>query len=50
MTTSIVKLSSTRLINKKRPIRLFTNGMVFDKKQNNKIHLSYKKNCRVELN
>jgi len=29
-------LSSTRLINKKRPIRLFTNGMVFDKKQNNK--------------
>ena len=34
MTTSIVKLSSTRLINKKRPIRLFTNGMVFDKKQN----------------
>ena len=24
MTTSIVKLSSTRLINKKRPIRLFT--------------------------
>jgi len=36
MTTSIVKLSSTRLINKKRPIRLFTNGMVFDKKQNNK--------------
>ena len=36
MTTSIVKLSSTRLINKKRPIRLFTNGMIFDKKQNNK--------------
>jgi len=36
MTTSIVKLSSTRLINKKRPIRLFTNGMVFDKKRNNK--------------
>ncbi len=36
MTTSIVKLSSTRLINKKRPIRLFTNGIVFDKKQNNK--------------
>ena len=35
MTTSIVKLSSTRLINKKRPIRLFTKGMVFDKKQNN---------------
>jgi len=36
MTTSIVKLSSTRLINKKRPIRLFTNGTVFDKKLNNK--------------
>ena len=36
MTTSIVKLSSTRLINKNRPIRLFTNGMVFDKEQNNK--------------
>ena len=36
MTTSIVKLSSTRLINKTRPIRLFTNGIVFDKKQNNK--------------
>ncbi|KGF89585.1 MULTISPECIES: ATP phosphoribosyltransferase regulatory subunit [Prochlorococcus] len=36
MTTSIVKLSSTRLINKKRPIRLFTNGIVFDKKLNNK--------------
>ncbi|MBO6970418.1 MAG: ATP phosphoribosyltransferase regulatory subunit [Prochlorococcus marinus CUG1431] len=36
MTTSIVKLSSTRLINKKRPIRLFTNGMVFDKKLTNK--------------
>ena len=36
MTTSIIKLSSTRLVNKKRPIRLFTNGMVFNKKQNNK--------------
>ena len=36
MTTSIVKLSSTRLLNKKRPIRLFTNGIVFDKKLNNK--------------
>jgi len=30
MTTSIVKLSSTRLINKKRPIRLFTNGMTLN--------------------
>ncbi len=36
MTTSIVKLTSTRLVNKKRPIRLFNNGIVFDKKQNNK--------------
>ena len=36
MTTSIVKLSSTRLINNKRPIRLFTNGTVFYKKLNNK--------------
>ena len=36
MTTSIVKLTSTRLVNKTRPIRLFTNGIVFDKKQNNK--------------
>ena len=36
MTTSIVKLTSTRLINKKRPIRLFNNGIVFDKKQSNK--------------
>ncbi len=36
MTTSIVKLSSTRLINKERPIRLFTNGMVFNKKEINK--------------
>ena len=35
MTTSIVKLSSTRLINKKRPIRLFNNGIIFDKKNNN---------------
>ena len=36
MTTSIVKLTSTRLINKERPIRLFNNGIVFNKKQNNK--------------
>jgi len=32
MTTSIVKLISTRLINKKRPIRLWTNGVIFEKK------------------
>ena len=50
MTTSIVKLSSTRLINKKRPIRLFTNEWFLIKNKIIKIHLSYKKNCRVELN
>ena len=33
MTTSIVKLSSTRLLNKKRPIRLHNSGIVFNKKQ-----------------
>ena len=32
MTTSIVKLISTRLINKKRPIRLWNNGTIFEKK------------------
>ncbi len=50
MTTSIVKLSSTRLINKKRPIRLFTNGMVFDKKYNkNSIKLQEKLQSGIEL-
>jgi len=50
MTTSIVKLSSTRLINKKRPIRLFTNGMVFDKKNNkNSIKLQEKLQSGIEL-
>ncbi|ABB49960.1 histidyl-tRNA synthetase-like protein [Prochlorococcus marinus str. MIT 9312] len=51
MTTSIVKLSSTRLINKKRPIRLFTNGIVFDKKQNNKnlFKLQEKLHSGIEL-
>tara|TARA_Y100001978_G_scaffold111708_1_gene99645 strand:+ start:1176 stop:2324 length:1149 start_codon:yes stop_codon:yes gene_type:complete len=33
MTTSIVKLISTRLINKKRPIRLWNNGLIFEKKE-----------------
>jgi len=33
MTTSIVKLISTRLINKKRPIRLWNNGIIFEKKE-----------------
>ena len=36
MTSSIVKLISTRLINKKRPIRLWNNGLIFEKKQENK--------------
>jgi len=51
MTTSIVKLSSTRLINKNRPIRLFTNGMVFEKKQNNKnsFNLQEKLQSGIEL-
>ena len=42
MTTSIVKLTSTRLLNKKRPIRLFNSGIVFNKKQ------SYKNNRMIE--
>ena len=33
MTTSIVKLISTRLINKKRPLRLWNNGTIFVKKE-----------------
>ena len=33
MTTSIVKLISTRLINKKRPLRLFNHGTIFEKKE-----------------
>ena len=33
MTTSIVKLISTRLINKKRPLRLWNNGTIFEKKE-----------------
>ena len=51
MTTSIVKLTSTRLVNKKRPIRLFTNGIVFDKKQNSKNTFKFKENLQsgIEL-
>ena len=50
MTTSIVKLSSTRLINKKRPIRLFTNGMVFDKQTiKNSFKLQEKLQSGIEL-
>ena len=33
MTTSIVKLISTRLINKKRPLRLWNNGTIFEKEE-----------------
>ena len=33
MTTSIVKLISTRLINKSRPLRLWNNGTIFEKKE-----------------
>ncbi len=33
MTTSIVKLISTRLINKKRPLRLWNTGIVFEKEE-----------------
>ena len=33
MTTSIVKLISTRLINKKRPLRLWNNGTIFERKK-----------------
>jgi len=51
MTTSIVKLTSTRLVNKKRPIRLFNNGIVFDKKQNikNSFKLQEKLQSGIEL-
>ena len=51
MTTSIVKLTSTRLINKKRPIRLYNNGIVFNKKQNYKNLFKFKENLQsgIEL-
>ena len=50
MTTSIVKLTSTRLVNKKRPIRLFNNGIVFDKKHNkNSFKLQEKLQSGIEL-
>ena len=44
MTTSIVKLTSTRLLNKKRPIRLYNSGIVFNKKQ------SYKNTFKLQEN
>ena len=46
MTTSIVKLISTRLINKKRPLRLWNNGIIFEKE--NGIKNSYKLNERIQ--
>jgi len=46
MTTSIVKLISTRLINKKRPIRLWNNGVIFEKK--NGIKNSQRFNERIQ--
>ena len=51
MTTSIVKLSSTRLLNKMRPIRLYTNGIVFNKKQNYKNTFKFQENLQsgIEL-
>ncbi len=51
MTTSIVKLTSTRLINKKRPIRLFNSGIVFTKKQSYKNTFKFQENLQsgIEL-
>ncbi len=51
MTTSIVKLTSTRLLNKKRPIRLFNSGIVFNKKQSYKNTFKLKENLQsgIEL-
>ena len=43
MTTSIVKLTSTRLLDKKRPIRLYNSGIVFNKNKVIKILLNFKK-------
>ena len=51
MTTSIVKLTLTRLLNKKRPIRLYNNGIVFNKKQNYKNTFKFQENLQsgIEL-
>ena len=46
MTTSIIKLISTRLINKKRPLRLWNNGTIFEKEEG--IKNSYKLNERIQ--
>ena len=51
MTTSIVKLTSTRLLNKNRPIRLFNSGIVFNKKQSYKNTFKFQENLQsgIEL-
>ena len=51
MTTSIVKLTSTRLLNKKRPIRLYNSGIVFNKIQNHKNTFKFQENFQsgIEL-
>ncbi len=51
MTTSIVKLTSTRLLNKKRPIRLCNSGIVFNKKQSYKNTFKFQENLQsgIEL-
>ena len=51
MTTSIVKLTSTRLLNKKRPIRLYNSGIVFNKKQSYKNIFKFQENLQsgIEL-
>ncbi len=51
MTTSIVKLTSTRLLNKKRPIRLYNSGIVFNKKQSYKNTFKFQENLQsgIEL-
>ncbi len=51
MTTSIVKLTSTRLLNKKRPIRLYNSGIVFNKKESHKNTFKFKENLQsgIEL-
>ena len=51
MTTSIIKLTSTRLLNKKRPIRLYNNGIVFNKIQNYKNTIKIQENLQsgIEL-
>ena len=51
MTTSIVKLTSTRLLDKKRPIRLYNSGIVFNKKQSYKNTFKFQENFQsgIEL-